>query len=169
VNHQLSTHFPLEEFTRSQLAARMGLTVVPTQADEANLTRLCETVLEPIRTLLGKPIVVSSGLRPIWLNDAAHGSKTSAHIDGRAADVYVSGMQASELARWIRNHDFPEVDQCICEFGQWVHLAIAKRGEAPRRQYLTAIHDAVRLSTRRACEQASVDGHGRSQRCAPRA
>lgn len=45
----LSANFTLAEFLRSQTAARMGRKIEPTESDIRNLTRLCVTVLEPLR------------------------------------------------------------------------------------------------------------------------
>lgn len=133
----LSTHFELGEFLRSQKAARMGRRIEPTEADIRNLTRLCVTILEPLRADLRRPIQVTSGLRHQWLNSAIGGSQTSAHMDGRAADIVVPGLSALDVCRVVHSIGLP-VDQCIHEFSEWSHVGIAKDGEAPRNQYLTA-------------------------------
>ena len=138
---QLSSHFSLPEFCSSQVAARMGLAIVPDNEQRANLERLCLTLLEPIRVALDKPMVISSGLRPQWLNEIIGGAANSAHMYGLAADVKVVGMSAQQFAAWVRAQGFPALDQCIEEFGQWVHLAIAD-GTKPRNQYLVASHIA---------------------------
>lgn len=135
----LSVHFELDEFLVSQTAARLGRIVEPTESDIRNLRRLCETVLEPLREDLRRPILISSGLRPLWLNMAIGGSKTSAHMDGRATDFNVPGMKPLEVCRRVGELGLP-VDQCIHEFPPhgWTHLGIARAGETPRNQYLTA-------------------------------
>lgn len=135
----LSPHFTVQEFCTSQTAARLGHIIEPSERDILNLTRLCETVLEPLREDLKRPIVISSGLRPIWLNAAIGGSKTSAHMDGRAADIVVPGLSPLEVCRRVGELALP-VDQCIHEFPPhgWTHLGIAKEGESPRNQYMTA-------------------------------
>lgn len=133
----LTRHFSLHEFLSSETAARMGREVTPTPDQVKNITRLCETLLEPIRVKLGQPMVITSGLRPAWLNVLIGGSPKSAHMDGLAADVKVVGMSPQAFCRWVRNNGF-SVDQCIEEFGQWSHLSIAP---APRNQYLTARHE----------------------------
>lgn len=135
---QLSAHFWLHEFTSSQTAARMGRQIVPSPDVLANLQRLCQQVLEPIRVKLGRPIVITSGYRPDWLNHAIGGSKTSAHQIGNAADIKIVGMSPPTFCRWVQQHAPDEgwpIDQCIQEFGQWTHIGTAV---APRRQYLTA-------------------------------
>src|SRR6187549_2871196 len=112
----LSPHFTVEEFTFSETAVRLGLEVQPSASQLANATRLCETVLEPIRSQLGRALMITSGIRPQWLNDRIGGAKNSAHLTGCAADVRIDGMAPEVFARWIRNRGFV-VDQVIEEFG----------------------------------------------------
>lgn len=139
---KLSEHFSLNEFLSSETAARMGRAIVPTPEELENLTTLCTSLLEPIRCRLARPIVVTSGLRPLWLNTAIGGSKTSAHMKGLAADVKVVGMSPAVFCGWIKNHYEAEgwvFDQCILEFNQWTHLGLSA---TPRKQFLTASVDA---------------------------
>lgn len=137
---QLSPHFSLREFLVSQTAARMGRELVPPPEVIDNLRRLCVVLLEPIRVLLGRPMVITSGWRPDWLNVAIGGSKTSNHRFGLAADIEVVGMSPRVFALWVE-HNAPAqgwpIDQCILEFppNGWTHLGIA---EKPRNQFLTA-------------------------------
>jgi hypothetical protein len=133
----LSTHFTLAEFTCSQTAERMGRVIEPTEEDIRNLTRLCVEVLEPLRADLGLPIKITSGLRPAWLNQAIGGSTNSAHMDGRAADIVVSGMSPLNVCRRVTGLGLP-IDQCIHEFGSWCHVGIAAEGAKRRNQLLTA-------------------------------
>lgn len=137
---QLSPHFSLHEFLVSQTAARMGREILPTPEVVANLARLCTTLLEPLRVKLQRPLIITSGYRPEWLNVAIGGSKTSNHMQGFAADVKVVGMSPLTFSRWVQVWAEAEgwpIDQCILEFppNGWTHLGIA---EKPRRQYLTA-------------------------------
>ncbi|WP_051294830.1 D-Ala-D-Ala carboxypeptidase family metallohydrolase [Maridesulfovibrio bastinii] len=135
----LSDNFTLHEFTRSQTAARLGkrVTIDLTSLEYANLVTLCKEVLQPLRGLLYRPITITSGYRPAWLNEAVGGSDHSAHLEGRAADIVISGMTPRDVAFHLAHSGLP-FDQCIVEFGQWVHISIAKPGEEPRRQVLTA-------------------------------
>lgn len=135
----LSPHFSLHEFLSSETAARMGREIEVTPDVLASLQRLCQQVLEPIRVKLGKPIVITSGYRPGWLNAAIGGSRTSAHMTGNAADIKVVGMEPYAFCSWVQHHAQKEgwpIDQCIHEFGQWTHIGTAT---APRFEYLTAV------------------------------
>jgi uncharacterized protein YcbK (DUF882 family) len=70
----------------SQTAARMGIDNTPTPEILKNL-RIMAAKLEEIRSLLGVPVLVSSGYRCPALNKAVGGSKGSAHLLGLAADI----------------------------------------------------------------------------------
>ncbi len=126
----LSPHFTLAEMTLSQIAVRAGIANTPSKRQITSLTRLCENVLEPLRTLLGKPIYVSSGFRNPTVNSLVGGSSTSQHMRGEAADITVEGMTPQALFDFIRATDLP-YDQLIQEFDRWVHVSYGarKRGQ----------------------------------------
>jgi hypothetical protein len=136
--HQLTANFYLEEFTGSEIAARLGrpIGVERASAEYANVLRLCTHVLQPLRSALG-PIFVVSGVRPLWLNTMIGGSKNSQHIRGEAADIKVVGFSPYEVVAWLISSGLP-FDQVIHEFGQWVHISINPVGRPPRGQVLTA-------------------------------
>lgn len=54
---------------------------------EENLQALVSNVLEPVRELLGKPIVVNSGFRCPVHNAAVGGVANSQHMKGEAVDI----------------------------------------------------------------------------------
>lgn len=147
----LSPHFDMQEFLVSETAARMGREIDATEGVAFNLQRLCNLILEPVRELVERPVIITSGYRPEWLNNVVNGSKNSAHIDGRAADIIAPGMPAPVLANRIAFMaamlgDVMQIDQLILEFGRWVHVAIAKEGEVPRGELLTARYVDGRIS-----------------------
>jgi len=107
---QLSEHFHLSEFVRSETASAMGWANNPPPEAVRRLHMLCLRVLEPIRQRIGSPIVVTSGYRSLKLNRAIGGSDTSSHIDGQAADIYAAGMDAADLHALIIA-TVPEFDQ----------------------------------------------------------
>jgi len=129
----LSEHFTLEELVASQLAARQRIDNRPTPVVIDNLRKVA-AVLEQIRALVSKPLMVSSGYRSMALNKAVGGAPASAHLDGLAADITVPGMTARELAMLIRGSGIV-LDQLIYE-GTWVHIGLTN-GKS-RRQVLTA-------------------------------
>lgn len=132
---RLSPHFTLEEMIHSDYAARHGLDNTPGGVVIGNLQRTCD-MLESVRVLCGnRPIHVSSGYRGPDLNAAIGGSRTSAHMDGRAADFVVPGLSVRDVVERIIKAGF-DYDQVIYEFGRWIHLGIAKSGVEPRREAL---------------------------------
>ena len=132
---QLSEHFELAEFLVSETAARRGITNEPTPEIIDNLRRLCQSVLEPLRVKLARPVVITSGYRSLALNRAVGGSPTSHHMQGRAADLIVPGITPLAVCQAASQLKLPCV-QIIHEFGRWSHLSVAISNE--RTQLLTA-------------------------------
>lgn len=121
---QLSAHFNLAEFTRSESAKRHGVSNEPTAEHLANIKILCERILEPIRMKFG-PINISSGYRSKVLNHYIGGSLKSQHCEGKAADIDMDGMGSvtnKQIFDYIKNE--LEFDQLINEFNYgWVHVS----------------------------------------------
>lgn len=138
---QISEHFHLEEFLKSQTAARLGIPNKPGDAEIRKLQALCHNVLEPVRLHFARPIVISSGYRSPALNKAIGGSSTSQHSKGEAADFEIPGVPNLEVAQWMEKK--LNYDQLILEFytpGQpnsgWIHVS----WRVPyRNQELTAV------------------------------
>ncbi|MBI3771428.1 MAG: peptidase M15A [Gammaproteobacteria bacterium] len=120
---QLSRNFFLDEFTRSDIAARNGIMInVPLESIEFyNLTQLCLQVLQPIRDALG-PVHITSGYRPPLVNKWVNGSKDSDHLRGQAADFVVAGHTPLQVCDLIAAN-LDTYHQLIHEFGQWTHIA----------------------------------------------
>lgn len=139
---QITPHFSTAEFCRSQTAARAGISIQIQAGTDIwrNVQALCEHVLEPLRSQLGdKPIIISSGYRPEAVNDLIGGADNSQHTKGEAADINVHGLTDYDLAHAVYASDLP-FDQCIYEFGRWVHVSYT-RDRKPRREVLTAYAD----------------------------
>lgn len=134
---RLSKDFWLREFTRSQTAARLGRPIEPSEEEIANLQHLCINLLQPIRDHFHRPITITSGLRPRWLNALVGGAEASEHIPGRAADFIVAGYTPYAACRAIEPLRLP-FNQLILEFGQWIHISCSPIGIRPRREVLTA-------------------------------
>lgn len=129
----LSPHFTLDEMIASQTASREGIDNTPSPQIVLNLRRLTQT-LEQVRSLVGCPIIISSGYRSQALNRKVGGSATSAHVKGLAADIRALRLSARELAQRLASSDLV-FDQIIYEYDGWVHFGLAEHGA--RQQVLT--------------------------------
>lgn len=149
---RLSPHFALSEMIVSDNAARAGVDNTPNEQETANLKRLCELILEPLRVHLGHPIIVSSGLRkPVvdWMardftkaqaeEFVRQGRPTnSQHVLGQAADFTCPGYgRPLEVCKAVIALGLP-FDQLIREFDNgvrgWTHVSWAQK---PRGMILT--------------------------------
>lgn len=130
---RLSKNFTLDEF----VITSTGLDNVPGPQEIENLRQLVQNILQPLRTYLNQPIVISSGYRSQLVNDKIGGSATSQHSKGQAADFSVPGMTNAQLIDAIRTLKLP-YDQLIDEQlkgKHWIHVSYSPNG---RRQWLTA-------------------------------
>ncbi len=134
IDERLSTNFTLAEFVRSDIAARYGIDNTPSPVAIKALRDLAQNALEPIRRALGRPLFITSGYRCPRVNALANGSAGSQHMTGQAADFIVRDLEPGYVWTLIRNAGVP-VDQCIVEFGQWVHVSWRAQ---PRGQFLIA-------------------------------
>lgn len=143
---QLSQHFSLEEFTKSQTGDRLGIDNLPGAAALDSIKLLCERVLEPVRAQFG-PVFINSGYRSPELNKAIGGADTSQHCLGKAADIETTAANG-DLAKWIvANLDFDQVILECYRKGQpdsgWVHVSYKDSGN--RKATLTATVIAGRM------------------------
>lgn len=133
---QLSEHFTLEEFVHSDTALFFRIDNTPSAAAVNNMRKLCINILEPARMALGQPIQITSGYRSPALNRHVGGVSNSAHLYGRAADIYLPSMTYYK-ALWacLLERNF---DQLILEHNNrnnvWIHVSFANK---PRKQIFT--------------------------------
>ncbi len=123
-----SKNFSDKEFERSDTASRLGIDNSLTPSVANNLQYLVDTVLQPLRQSLMRPIRITSGYRSPELNTAVRGSSTSQHMRGEAADIKVAGYSGERLANLIISSGVP-FDQLIwydVERGGHVHIALSK-------------------------------------------
>ena len=131
----LSPNFTLEELTASEVAQRKGLDNTPNATETANLVRTAE-LLEQVRALLNKPILVNSAFRSKPVNDSVGSKDTSQHRIGCAADIRVPGMTPKQVVEACIASDIP-FDQIIEEFSSWTHISVPNgTADKPRRQAL---------------------------------
>jgi len=133
---KISKNFTLEEFLVSQTAVRHGIDMTPPLKIEANIIKLVETIVQPLRTELGSPIMINSGYRPEELNTLIGGSKTSAHRFGCAADMRCNAISPLDLSKLVFEMDLL-YDQVIHELGAWVHCGIRWDNKDIRKEELT--------------------------------
>ena len=137
---QLSKHFKLEEFEKSQTAQRLGIKNKAGSGEIKNLTDVCYGVLEKVRVKYDKPVIVTSGYRSPELCEAIGSKATSQHTKGEAVDFEVIGVPNIQVAYFIEaNCDF---DQLILEYycpnddqKGWVHCSFVEGSN--RKQVLT--------------------------------
>lgn len=149
---KLSENFTLEEMLVSSTAKKYGIDNIPDATAKANMSILCNKLLQPIRNKFGKSIIVTSGYRCLALNTRIGGSKTSQHMKGQAADINSGeGYKAGGDARYKANAELFDLiykmggyDQLINEFPnakgqpQWVHVSYNPTLKKQRGQALVA-------------------------------
>jgi hypothetical protein len=140
---RLSPNFTLAEMTASQTAERRGLDNTPNATAIANLTRVAN-LLEQVRALVGKPIIVTSAYRSPEVNLAIGSTNRSQHPLGCAVDFKVHGMTPKQIVQACIDADIP-YHQIIEEFGSWTHISVPNSpSEAPRRQALIIDRNGTR-------------------------
>ena len=82
---QLSEHFNLKEFTKSETAIRKRIDNTPNAQHAQNLKNVCEKILEPVRRHYGKPVRINSGYRGPALNAAVGGSSKITALQWRGS------------------------------------------------------------------------------------
>jgi zinc D-Ala-D-Ala carboxypeptidase len=117
---KLSENFTLEEL----IATKTGLFNDPGKNEIHALAALVTNVLQPVRTIYGKPIKLNSGYRSTKVNTSVGGVSSSQHLKGEAADITCGNNQ--ELFNLIIEHGV--FDQLIWEFGtddqpDWIHVS----------------------------------------------
>ena len=135
---QLTTHFTLSEFIRSETAQAKGIDNTPSLEAVSNLQYLCQQVLEPLRVWIGKPVVINSGYRCAKLNQLVGGVSNSQHQTGQAVDIRLSDKATGQLyAEYILEHC--RFDQLLFEHSSkgtyWLHVSCCRKGN--RQMYRT--------------------------------
>lgn len=127
-------NFTVNELCKSATALRKGINNTPSKSVEANLNKLINNVLQPIRDVYGKPIIVDSGYRCPRLNDLVKGSKTSQHLIGEAADIRSTSdsikdnKELFDVIKTLIKEKKIEVGQLINEYNyNWVHVSLPNK------------------------------------------
>lgn len=124
---KLTPHFSLAELTASNTAKARGIdnTPAPEHLDKLILTA---ELLERVRTLLGCPVIVTSGYRCMQLNIAVGGVTSSDHARGQAADIVAPGFGtpyqvAKKLAPMVSQLGIGQLILEGVKGKQWVHVS----------------------------------------------
>ena len=136
----ITPHFTLEELTASETAERNGWDNTPGEAELANLKRLAN-LLEQVRALVNKPVMVNSAYRSKKVNDAVVSKDTSQHRLGCAADIRVPGMTPDQVCRAVIASGIA-YDQIIREFDRWTHISVPNTESTPPRKQALIIDRA---------------------------
>lgn len=135
----LTPHFRLSEFIRSATADAKGIDNTPPDSVIVRLLALCVYVLEPLRAVVGHPIVITSGYRCPALNTAVGGVANSQHMLGEAADIRCLDRAEAEALIAALNR-VARFDQAIIERDKkgsiWLHVSCKFDPDRNRRQVI---------------------------------
>lgn len=119
---------------------RWGVYVFPTPEQKQNIIKTAK-VMDAIRNRLGKPIVVTSWLRPNKYNEwsfpyGVGGAKNSAHCEGKACDFQVVTMNCDEV-RLLLLPLLPHLGIRMerLDGSNWVHIDIRNPGPEGNRYF----------------------------------
>lgn len=130
----LTKHFSLQELTKT---SHKEINNTPSVEIIENLQVLANA-LEVIRSLLGHPLIISSGYRSPELNKAIGGSANSRHMLGLAADFTCPAFGSPKaICHAIVDAGLP-FDQLIYE-KTWIHFGLPEKGHDRRGQVLTLV------------------------------
>lgn len=119
-----SEFFTLSELTKSSTASKYHIDNSPSADIVRNLQYGVDMVLDPLRRLHGKPIIITSGYRSLELNKKVGGVANSWHTQGNAADIHVASLtEATKIFSILQK--IPSVDTALFEHsqtGQWLHV-----------------------------------------------
>lgn len=142
-------YFSIDEMCKSQTAKEHNINNTPPVEVEENLRRLIVEILDPIRNIYGKPIMVTSGYRCKELNDLIGGSPNSQHCSGEAADLrcdnnlYIFNLIKDNFIFDQLINEWPDQNGCP----SWVHVSF-KKGKN-RREVLLKNKNGYRLCNKR--------------------
>ena len=94
-------YFSIAEFFKSDVAEKHQVGNIPDDAQLSqvlgNIKALVLNVLDPLRAMIARPIIITSGYRSQRVNELVGGSKTSQHLLGKAADIHVQGYTPQQM------------------------------------------------------------------------
>lgn len=130
----MNLNFKMSELIHSNTAVKYNINNMPDINSLDNLLNLIVYCLQPIRELIKKPIIVTSGYRNARVNQLVKGVAASQHLKGQAVDFTIKGMNPNQIIKIVKESDL-EFDQLINEYNKWTHVSFVK--DKNRRQILT--------------------------------
>ena len=121
----MALNFKISELIYSQKAVQNNINNMPDINALDNMLILIVECLQPIRNLIKKPMIVTSGFRNTIVNKFVNGSTTSDHLTGRAVDFVINGMTPKQIIEIIRKSGI-KYTQLIEEYSNgtsWVHVS----------------------------------------------
>lgn len=101
LKHYPMKYFSIAEFFKSDVAEKHQVKNIPDDAQLSqvlgNIKALVLNVLDPLRAMIARPIIITSGYRSQRVNELVGGSKTSQHLLGKAADIHVQGYTPQQM------------------------------------------------------------------------
>lgn len=131
-----SEFFSLAEFVKSSTAEKNNINNDPDAEVIKNLQYGVDMVLDPLRRLTKKPIIITSGYRCERLNKLVGGVPNSWHKIGCAADIRVEDKMDA-LFKFKLLESIPSVDTCLFEHSKsscWLHVQWS-RTKSPRHHF----------------------------------
>lgn len=125
-------YFKMNEFLDSETAKRKKIVNMFLCAEHIdNMLAMVDDILDPLREMFGKPILVNSGYRVPELNLEVGGSANSMHKVGLAVDITaINPIDNMRLYQLIAIHF--EFDQCVIymrdDIVRFIHLSYCPDG-----------------------------------------
>ncbi|MBQ9150410.1 peptidase M15 [bacterium] len=118
-------NFSISELINSDTAQKNNINNMPDVNSLDNILNLIVCCLQPIRDLIKKPMIITSGFRSKKLNQLVGGATNSHHLIGCAADFIINGMKPNEIIKIVSSSDI-KFNQLINEYDKWVHISYIK-------------------------------------------
>ena len=131
-------NFSISELIYSDTAIRNNINNMPDIKSLDCMLDIIYYCLQPLRNLVDKPIIITSGYRNYQVNKLVGGAidknglPISQHCKGQAVDFIINGLIPDEIIKIIRKYNF-EYDQLINEYDKWVHWSFVRNKN--RKQY----------------------------------
>ena len=126
-----SLNFSMSELIHSDMAVKHNINNMPDINSLDCMLDLIVYVLQPLRDMIKKPMIISSGYRNALVNHLvggavdSYGNPISQHCKGQAADFIIKGMTVKQIIEFIKKSNI-EYDQLINEYDKWVHISFVK-------------------------------------------